>query len=82
MLIRFKDVLPALLIALATHVAAPALADTLRVPRDHDTIQAAVDKAKAGDQILITRRRNAETVVVSGKTDLVIRGWHCIADVI
>lgn len=59
------------LVALA--LATPALAGTLRVPQDHATVQEAVDAAAPGDTILI-RGTLRESVVVSGKTGIQIRG--------
>ncbi len=36
-----------------TQIAAPAVADTLRVPDDYVTIQSAIDAASAGDTVLV-----------------------------
>jgi len=47
--------------------------DTLRVPEDHDTIQAAVDAAAPGDLILIAPGTYKEAVDVETE-DLTIRG--------
>ena len=51
-----------------------AFADTLRVPADHATIQAAVDAAQPGDVVLVSKGVYAESVLVSGKAGLVVRG--------
>jgi Right handed beta helix region len=51
-----------------------ALAETLHVPQDHETIQAAVDAAADGDTILVHAGTYAEAVAITGKTNLVLRG--------
>jgi hypothetical protein len=45
-------------------LAAPLRADTLKVPADFETIQAAVDAAVAGDTVLVSKGTYAETVFV------------------
>jgi parallel beta-helix repeat protein len=55
--------------------AVPARADTLKVPSEpYPTIQHAVNAAEAGDVIVVGPGEYADSVVVSGKTDLEIRG--------
>ncbi len=56
-----------------------AAADTLRVPADHATIQAAVDAASTGDVVLVARGTYAENLVVS-TPGLTIRGAHAVID--
>jgi parallel beta-helix repeat protein len=51
-----------------------AHAETIQVPGDHATIQAAVDAAANGDTIQVKGGKYAEDVVVAGKTDLTIVG--------
>ncbi len=53
--------------------ASTALADTINVPADHDTIQAAVDAAGPGDVIVIRKGRYEEKVLLDGKSDLTLR---------
>ncbi len=57
-----------------------AFADTLRVPQDHETIQAAADAASAGDTILVSRGIYDERVVVSGKDRLRFIGRAAVWD--
>ena len=47
---------------------APA-ADTLKVPKDFETIQAAIDAAAAGDTIQIAKGRYTERLVVPAGLD-------------
>ena len=54
--------------------SAGAQAETLSVPKDFPTIQAAVNAAGPGDVVEIASGEYAEDVVVSGKTGLTIRG--------
>lgn len=55
--------------------AASALAgETIRVPEDHDTIQAAVDAAGPGDTVLVSAGTYAESVTVAGKRGVSIVG--------
>jgi parallel beta-helix repeat protein len=51
-----------------------AAADTLHVPKDFATIQAAVDASANGDTIVVHKGVYAEAVVVTGKIGLLIRG--------
>ncbi|TXT17726.1 MAG: hypothetical protein FD138_4541 [Planctomycetota bacterium] len=51
-MIRLSLVIAILLAASAGH----AVAETIRVPQDHKTIQAAIDVATAGDTVLWSRR--------------------------
>jgi parallel beta-helix repeat protein len=63
----------ALLAALAS-LAAPAPAQTtILVPKDHATIQGAVDAATSGDTILVSKGTYPESVTVTGLHDLLIR---------
>lgn len=62
--------------------AAVARADTLRVPSDdYPTIQSAVDDAGVGDTVLIGPGTYVETVVVTDKAGLTLRGrgWPVLA---
>jgi parallel beta-helix repeat protein len=61
--------LPALLL-----LAPLAAADTLHVPQDFATIQAAVDASADGDTIVVHKGTYSEAVVVTGKTGLLISG--------
>ena len=65
----------AVLAAVTLGIASPASADTLEVPQDFSTIQAAVDAASGGDVVAIKKRKAAydENVVV-GIDDLTIKG--------
>ena len=49
-----------ILIALAT--AQPALAETIRVPQDHKTIQAAIDASQSGDTITVAPGKYQESI--------------------
>jgi hypothetical protein len=61
--------------AVALVAAAPlSLADTLHVPADHATIQAAVDAASPGDTIEVAPGRYIENVLVTKRLDLVGTG--------
>jgi polygalacturonase len=51
-----------------------AAADTIAVPDDHATIQAAVDAAADGDEILVTGGTYPENVRIENRKDLTIRG--------
>jgi len=66
--------LPTLLIVLVT--AAPAVAKTRIVPRDFDTIQAAVDASKDGDQVVVRKGTYAENVVIRDLTDFRIKAQN------
>ena len=68
MLPRFAGISALALMTLA------ASADTLRVPADFPTLQAAVDAAGPGDVIDVAKGTYHETVVISGKTDIAMRG--------
>jgi hypothetical protein len=58
-----------------------AAAETLRVPKDFDTIQEAVDAAQAGDTILIAKGQHAAPVLIEGRSDLELRGaGHPVLD--
>lgn len=50
------------------------LAATLRVPTDYATIQAAVDAANPGDEIVVAPGTYDEIVDITSKTDITIRG--------
>jgi hypothetical protein len=67
--------LPALVSACLLAGVAPASADTIKVPQDFNTIQAAVDAASGGDVVAIKARKNPyrENVVV-GTNNLVLKG--------
>jgi hypothetical protein len=55
-------------------LAAPALADTLRVPSEATpTIQSAVEAAADGDTILVAAGNYNETVTLVGRNDLTLR---------
>ena len=45
-------------------------------PRDHATIQSAVDAAQPGDTVLIQPGTYQETILIENKTDLTLRGTH------
>lgn len=59
--------------ALVALLAVAARADTLRVPQDFDTIQAAVDAADEGDVVLVSKGTYAG-FSVTFKTGITIRG--------
>jgi len=62
-------------LACSLALLAPALrAEVLRVPQDHATIQAAVDAAVAGDEIRIAGGEYTETVTLSERSGLTLRG--------
>src|SRR5262249_55496568 len=61
--------LPALLL-----LAPLAAAGTLHVPADFGTLQDAADAAATGDTIVVHKGSYAESVAVTGKTGLLIRG--------
>ncbi len=67
-----RILLPALGPAALLLLPARAAADTLLVPQDHATIQAAVDAAADGDTIQVKGGTYPEAVLVGGKTNLVI----------
>lgn len=55
--------------------ALPALAGEIRVPRDHDTIQKAIDAAQDGDRITVKDRGNyIETLVIDRFDGLTLKG--------
>jgi hypothetical protein len=64
--------LAALTLVLSLPVAAAA--DTLRVPADFATIQAAVDAAVAGDVVLVAKGTYTEAVLVDGKQGITLKG--------
>jgi nitrous oxidase accessory protein NosD len=67
--------LAALSAAAVLAAAAPALAETRKVPSDdYPTIQSAVDAAQDGDVVLVAKGTYAEDVVVNAKSNLTIRG--------
>ncbi len=66
-----KFMLSSLVLGLLTTTA---MADVLRVPQDHLTIQGAVNAANDGDVILIVGGTYAENVVVNNVDNLLIRG--------
>ena len=65
-----------LILAVALAAFSPlAQADTLKVPQDHESIQAAVDAAVAGDTVVISAGNYDENVLVpAGKDGLTITG--------
>lgn len=58
----------ALVLPVAVHAA------KIRVPQDQPTIQAAVDAAQSGDQVLVSKGTYAEVVVVDGRQGITIKG--------
>jgi len=68
---------PAVLLSLAAvlipFASGEALGQTLHVPKDFATIQAALDEAVDGDTILISAGTYAESVVTKGKSNLLIK---------
>lgn len=69
-----RRLLPYAVIAAVVALSAPpAAADVLRVPKDHATIQAAVDAAGAGDEVLVTGGSHAERVLLHQKSQLTLR---------
>ena len=48
-------------------VPATTLADTLRVPEDHPTIQAAIEEAEDGDDVLVAAGTYVELIDTRGK---------------
>jgi len=65
----FFLLLPILLAVLA----APATAKTRVVPRDFDTIQAAVDASSDGDKVVVKKGTYHENVVIQGLADFKIK---------
>jgi len=55
-------------------LAPSALADTVRVPKDAPTLQAAIDQAQDGDEILVSSGTYTGNVLVDGRADLRIAG--------
>ena len=60
--------------------AAAAFAAEIRVPQDAATVQAAVDQAQAGDEIVVRRKKYKERVTIAGRTDLTLRGGGATLD--
>ena len=66
---------PTLFVAVLLTAFAPTLsADTIRVPKDAATLQAAVDLAGDGDEILVSSGRYTGNVLVQGFDGLRIVG--------
>lgn len=64
----FRRVVLSLLAPLVLNTAGgPVNADTILVPSDHVTIQAAIDAASAGDEIVVAPATYFETIDLSGK---------------
>ena len=59
--------------ALIAVLALPAAAETLTVPQQFETIQAAIDAAEDGDVIEIRKGKYAEVPAIDGKGDLTFR---------
>ncbi len=57
-----------------TVCAAPAFADTIRVPQDKATIQLAIDDAGPLDEVVIDEGVYNENLVMDGKTAVQVRG--------
>jgi parallel beta-helix repeat protein len=55
-------------------LAGPAVAATIQVPKDYETIQEAVDAAENGDTILVKKATYAEIVVIKGFEGLTLIG--------
>ena len=55
-------------------LALSASAETLRVPQDFATIQAAVDAAEPGDTVLVAGGSYTETLTLDGHDELTLRG--------
>lgn len=60
-------------LALAVLVGSTS-AGKLRVPADHSSIQAAIDAAVSGDEIIVAGGRYAESLRIESRMDLVLRG--------
>ncbi len=58
-------------------LAAPLRADTLKVPADFETIQAAVDVAVAGDVVLVSKGTYVETVSVE-TSGITLKGKNAV----
>lgn len=71
---------PLLATLLLAAAAGAVRADILRVPQEHATIQAAVDAAQPGDEIRIAKGTYAESVLIAGKSDLLLRGGGATLD--
>lgn len=65
---------PLLAAGLLLALAPDSRADVLKVPAQYPSIQAAVDAAGEGDVIKLKKNIYIEEVVISGKTDLTIKG--------
>ena len=55
-------------------LASSALAGKLEVPKDFATIQAAVDAAQDGDEVVVSKGLYPESVSIQSKDDLLLRG--------
>src|SRR4029453_7010257 len=67
---------PKLAASVAALTLLPCLAaaqEVHHVPKDHVTIQAAVEAAASGDTILVSGGTYEEAVVITGKDDLVVK---------
>jgi parallel beta-helix repeat protein len=69
-----KRSLLALMVLVSPLASSAAHAGVLRVPAKFPTIQAAVNAAKPGDQIVVAQGLYTEAVLIDGKQQLVLRG--------
>lgn len=63
-----------LIALLAGLIANDAAAETLKVPKQFGTIQAAIDAAVTGDDIRVSRGTYREEIVIQGKSGITITG--------